>query len=137
VNDITVEKLADVLNTNPHGVMMIRDELAGLIDGLDQYKGGRGSDRKSMLSLWSGTTWRVDRVSSGSKVVAKPFTAILGGIQPALLTKLSGEDGLAVSFPLRLSTKARSPVAPCPCATGGQGILESHYPHLASRRDGW
>jgi len=118
VNDITVEKLADVLNTNPHGVMMIRDELAGLIDGLDQYKGGRGSDRKSMLSLWSGTTWRVDRVSSGSKVVAKPFTAILGGIQPALLTKLSGEDGLAARFLYAYLPRpaARWPLAPVPQA---------------------
>jgi len=43
VGDITIEALADLLANQSDGVLVVRDELAGWLDGIAQYKGGRGS----------------------------------------------------------------------------------------------
>src|SRR6185369_303459 len=85
VSDVTTESLGIILCENPRGVVMIRDELVGLVAGMNQYKGGRGHDRQVYLALWSGDTIVIDRKSDKSRqgaplYVTDPFAAIVGGI---------------------------------------------------------
>jgi hypothetical protein len=96
VSDITTESLGIILCDNPRGVVCIRDELSGLVAGLNQYKQGKGHDRQVYLSLWSGDTVLIDRKSDKSRegapiYVRNPFTAIIGSIQPDVLPRLRGE----------------------------------------------
>jgi hypothetical protein len=97
VGDATIEALARRLQESPGGLLMHADELTGLIRGLGQYKKGAGSDRAHLLSMHSGTPLSFDRVSDGGVpiYVAEPTLSILGGIQPAWLKLLDGEDGLS------------------------------------------
>jgi hypothetical protein len=81
--DLTVEALAGMLSRSP-GVAVARDELTGWIAAMDQYKGGKGSDRQQFLSLWSSQTLKVDRKGGGSVYVQAPVACVVGGIQPDL-----------------------------------------------------
>jgi putative DNA primase/helicase len=72
------------------------------VRGMDQYKGGKGSDRQHWLSFWSGDEVVVDRKSRQGEpiIVAKPFVSLFGGLQPSMLGELGAgaEDGLADRF---------------------------------------
>jgi hypothetical protein len=81
--ELTVEALAGMLAGAP-GVAIIRDEISGWVAAMDQYKGGKGSDRQQYLSLWSAQTLKVDRKGGGSVYVPKPVACVVGGIQPDL-----------------------------------------------------
>jgi Protein of unknown function (DUF3987) len=100
VSDITTEKLACLLQENPLGLAIIRDELAGWVAGMDQYKAkGKGGDRQFFLSAWAGEPVRVDRKNQDEPLlVPHPFVAVIGGLPPALLTRLRGERGIADGF---------------------------------------
>jgi len=101
-DDTTVEALVVVLEANPRGLLLFKDELTGWMRSLDQYKGGKGSDRQHYLSIWSNTAIVVDRKSrQGDPVyLDRPFVTLAGGIQPAMLPELGGtmEDGLMDRF---------------------------------------
>ncbi len=85
--DLTVEALAGMLAGAP-GVAVIRDEISGWVSAMDQYKGGKGSDRQQYLSLWSAQTLKVDRKGGGSLFVPEPVVCVVGGIQPDLVGML-------------------------------------------------
>lgn len=99
VDDATMEALIRILARTPRGLLLKSEELIKVIAGLGQYKNGKGSDRQTMLSLWSGITTRVDRVGRGEDktiFAEKPFCSVLGGVQPSEVPGLlSGEDGMA------------------------------------------
>jgi hypothetical protein len=104
VSDATTESLGIVLQENPRGVVMIRDELVGLVAGMNQYKAGKGHDRQVYLALWSGDTIITDRKGNSSRLgaplyVADPFAAIVGCLQPAVLERLRGESVRGVPPP--------------------------------------
>ena len=93
--DATTESLAPILSDNPRGVVLVRDEVSGLMLGMNQYKGGKGSDRQFWLSTWSGEPAKVDRKSNheaGAVLVHHPFVNIMGGIQPDMLSVLCDEQ---------------------------------------------
>src|SRR5215217_4989764 len=100
--DTTVEALVGILEDNPRGLFVYRDELAGWVRSMDQYKGGKGSDRQHWLNLWSTDEVVVDRKSRMGEpiILAKPFVSLFGGIQPAMLGELTAgmEDGLIDRF---------------------------------------
>ena len=101
VSDTTVEALFLLLEQNPRGLFVHRDELAGWVRAMDQYKGGaKGSDRQHWLSVYDGEPITVDRKGSESILVPKPFISLFGGIQPRMLGELGGgmEDGLMDRF---------------------------------------
>lgn len=96
VGDTTGEALLQIVSASPRGVLMYRDELAGLIGGLDRYKGG-GSDRAMLLEGYGGGEYRVARKGSGATVVPHLSVSVLGGLQPdrfqSLIAKVDN-DGL-------------------------------------------
>src|SRR5919112_4965736 len=102
VDDTTVEALSRVLKESPRGVLVAKDELAGWIRGMDQYKAsGKGSDRQFWLSAWSSDPITVDRKGAPEALmVSEPFVGISGGIQPEVLKDLSRgpEDGMLDRF---------------------------------------
>src|SRR5215218_7216214 len=101
-DDTTVERLADILNENRRGLLIIKDELSGWLGSMNQYKqGGKGADRQFWLSAHTNQPVAVDRKSLDEPViVARPFVSIVGGIQPEVLPDFGKDrgDGLIDRF---------------------------------------
>jgi hypothetical protein len=104
-NDATVEKLGEILAENPNGVLVFRDELIGLLRGLD--RDGQESARAFYLEAWNGTSsFTYDRIGRGTVEIEAAILSILGCIQPGpLSTYLRGavngtsqDDGLMQRF---------------------------------------
>lgn len=84
-NDTTVEKLGELLRENPAGLMVLRDELVGLIAAWDRE--GRENDRAFFLEAWNGNQrFDTDRIGRGHIAIANVCVSIFGGIQPDKLT---------------------------------------------------
>lgn len=102
--DPTVEAARDLSASNPRGLLLHRDELAGWIGSMDRYgKGGAGADRAFWLQAYEGGRWTSDRVKDGDdgRDVPHLTRGIVGGIQPDRLASilLSGDDdGLSARF---------------------------------------
>ncbi len=113
VGDVTTEALATILAHNPRGILNSRDELASWIRGMNQYKGGKGTDRQFFLSCWSGEAAIVDRKSQAEPVIIPfPFVNVLGGIQPDMLHELVDEKGRSDGFLDRILLSYPEPPAP-------------------------
>jgi hypothetical protein len=101
-DDTTVERLADILNENRRGVLIIKDELSGWLGAMNQYKqGGKGADRQFWLSVHTNQPVSVDRKSTDEPViVAHPWVSVIGGIQPEVLPDFGKDrgDGLIDRF---------------------------------------
>ena len=107
VNDPTIEKLAELLNENPNGLCLHRDELVGFLKSLD--KEGREDSRAFFLETWNGTgDFTSDRIGRGTIRVEATTISILGAIQPGPLASYqrqalrsgTGDDGLLQRFQL-------------------------------------
>ncbi|HEV7680006.1 MAG TPA: DUF3987 domain-containing protein [Candidatus Dormibacteraeota bacterium] len=112
VDDFTVEQLVAILHENPRGVAAVKDELSGWVRSLNQYKGGRGSDRSNTLALWSSSHITVDRkLNPVPLYIGLPLVSIVGGLQPALLGELhDGEDGMLERFLFTVQPDATMPL---------------------------
>jgi hypothetical protein len=112
-SDATVEALANLLAKQENGVLVIRDELAGWINGIAEYKGGKGSDLGHWLACWSAQSLTVDRKTGAIKTIYVPraSVSIVGGIQPGILRTALGrehmQDGLCARL-LMAMPEARS-----------------------------
>ncbi len=113
VSDITVEKLADVLDDNGRGVLAVRDELSGWLGSFARYKGqGGGSDEPNWLSMHRADAITYDRKTGEKTTIYIPHAAVgvTGGIQPGVLARLLSdhflESGLAarILFAMPLQT---------------------------------
>lgn len=109
VNDVTVEKIGEILNANPRGLVQFRDELSGWLASLDRE--GRESDRAFWLECWSGTgPYTSDRIGRGTVRIEACAVSILGGTQPGKFAEYvracckggSGDDGLLPRFQLAI-----------------------------------
>lgn len=102
VDDVTVERLADILDENPRGVTSAQDELSGWVLSMNQYKaGGKGADRQFWLRVWSNAPVKVDRKSRKvPAIIAEPWVSVVGSIQPEILSELhiGRNDGMLDRF---------------------------------------
>jgi putative DNA primase/helicase len=107
VNDSTVEKLGELLNQNPTGLTVFRDELIGLLRQLD--KENQEGARAFYLEAWDGLgTFTYDRIARGTIHIESVTLSMMGGIQPgrlldylgAALKGGAGDDGLLQRFQL-------------------------------------
>lgn len=96
--DVTVERQATLLAENPRGVLILRDELTAWVKSLNQYKGGKGSDRQFYLSAWSGAAVAVDRQGKEPVLIDHPFLAVVGCVPPDVLPELDDEGGKEDGF---------------------------------------
>lgn len=98
VYDSTVEKLGELLNENPNGLLCFRDELIGLLLSLD--KEGQEGARSFYLEAWAGTNpYTYDRIGRGTIDITSTTLSLLGSIQPGKLigylegaTQLGNQD---------------------------------------------
>jgi putative DNA primase/helicase len=109
VNDGTVEKLGELLNQNPRGLLLFRDELVGFLRGLD--KQGHENDRAFYLESWAGAgAFTYDRIGRGTLHIPALTLSVVGGMTPGKLQSyingaLSGgidDDGLLQRFQLTM-----------------------------------
>ena len=107
VNDATVEKLGELLNENPNGLIQFRDELSGWFRTLD--KEGHEQARSFYLECWNGHgRYTFDRIGRGTLDIEAACMSIIGGIQPGPLQAYlcdavrggGGDDGLMQRFQL-------------------------------------
>lgn len=102
VEDTTVEALSEILKTNPRGITIVADELAGWLGSMDAYKAkGTNADRAHWLQAYNGGARRIDRISRGNILVKNWSASIIGGIQPEVMRKTfkaMPEDGLLQRF---------------------------------------
>lgn len=100
--DVTVEAMIEMLAENPRGILVERDELTGWVRAMDQYKGGKGSDKQHWLSLWSSSSITVDRKGQAGRPISveQPTVTLCGSIQPRMLRELgeTSEEGMIERF---------------------------------------
>jgi hypothetical protein len=92
--DTTVEALAVLLEKQPRGLLLARDELSGFISSFDAYKATRGADVAQWLEMHRAGSLTVDR-KSGLQVIHVPraSVSIAGCVQPEILkTTLGGRS---------------------------------------------
>lgn len=103
-NDTTIEKLGELLRDNPSGILILRDELVGLLASWERE--GREGDRAFYLEGWNGySSFDTDRIQRGNINISNVCLSLLGGIQPdkllALLIQTSkslSNDGMLQRF---------------------------------------
>ncbi len=107
VNDTTFQKLGEILTHSPRGLLILRDEIVGLLESLGAE--GQEGARTFYLEGWNGLgSYRMDRIGRGSLVIPRHSLYVLGGIQPEKLLSYvrqatSGgrdDDGLLQRFQL-------------------------------------
>jgi Protein of unknown function (DUF3987) len=106
VNDATVEKLGELLNHNPNGLLLFRDEVSGFLHTMDRR--GHENDRAFYCEAWNGTgAYTYDRIGRGTLHIRAACVSVLGGIQPGPLERYlrdvfggRGDDGLIQRFQL-------------------------------------
>lgn len=107
VNNSTVEKLGEILQVNPYGLLVYQDELYGLLKSMDTQ--GQETARAFYLQAFNGNQgFTFDRIQRGEVYIPRVCLAMLGGIQPARLHDYvlnaveggAGDDGLLQRFSL-------------------------------------
>jgi hypothetical protein len=98
VTDPTIERLAELLNARPRGMLLIRDELSGLFANMARYS--TGSDRPFWLEAFNGGRHVVERKTTGTIIVDHLLVGIVGTFQPDRLVAAFArdEDGMYSRF---------------------------------------
>jgi hypothetical protein len=104
VYSATVQKLAELMQENPNGLLMDQYELPPLLTQLAQEE--RAEDRGFFLKGWNGkNSYGFDTISRGVRRVDCVTLSIIGGAQPGPLRKFlqdairkGGDDGLFARF---------------------------------------
>lgn len=101
-NDSSVEKLGELLNENPNGLLVFRDELLGLLYSLE--RAGQEGARQFYLEAWNGAgRFTYDRIGRGTVDIEACCLSLLGSIQPSPLQDYlatAPDDGLMQRFQL-------------------------------------
>jgi hypothetical protein len=106
VSDPSIEMLGVLLNQNPNGVLLFRDELAGFLATMERE--GHENDRAFYLEAWNGNSrYTYDRINRGTLDIDAACVSVLGAITPGPLATylretFSGtqDDGLIQRFQL-------------------------------------
>jgi len=100
LSDTTIEAAAQVLASQPKGLLVNRDELAGVLGNLTRYANG-GSDGPFYLEGYNGGSFASERKGSGSIYVSRLSLTLTGTIQPERLATLllkAEDDGMLARF---------------------------------------
>lgn len=98
LQDVTIEKVAAVLADLDKGVLMVRDELAAFLIGMNQYN---LTARQFWLEAYGSRGFKVDRVKNAQRITIERFAVgWWGTIQPARLGEVfaAPDDGMTSRF---------------------------------------
>lgn len=100
VNDVNVEAVSCILEENPRGVLLARDELAGWLRSFDAHRGGKGGDSARWIETFHGQMLTIDRKTDRQLIhIPRASVCVTGTIQPETLRSSLGrehyENGLA------------------------------------------
>ena len=107
VTDATVEKLGELLNQNPNGLLLKRDEIVSFLRNLDRED--RAHERGFYLEAFNGDGhYTYDRIGRGTIEIDAVTLSMVGTIQPgrlaaythAALSMNQNDDGLMQRFQL-------------------------------------
>lgn len=133
VNDATVEKLGEILAVNPWGTLSYRDELYGLLTGMD--KQGQEGARAFYLQSYDGNQgYTFDRILRGTVHIPRVCLAMIGGIQPGRVQEYvrgavsggSADDGLLQRFGLAVWPD-----------TNGEFVHVDRWPDTPAKQAAW
>ncbi|UNE54112.1 YfjI family protein [Bartonella machadoae] len=104
VNDVTVEKLGELLRENPRGLLMVRDELSGFLANMERKE--YQTDRSFYLTAFNGnSSFTYDRIGRGTIYIPNATVSMIGGIQPSRIIPIVqaikrgiNDDGLLQRF---------------------------------------
>jgi Protein of unknown function (DUF3987) len=85
VSNVTIERLAVLLQARPQGMLMLSDELASLFLNMSRYSGGQ--DNEFWLEAWNGNSYTVERMGRPPIAVEHLLVGIVGGLQPDKLAR--------------------------------------------------
>jgi hypothetical protein len=92
--DITVERMAVLLQARPQGLLLLIDELAAWLHNMRRYTGG--DNTQFWLMAWDGKPYKVDRMSRPSVKLDGLLVSVVGGLQPDKLHIFSQtQDGFS------------------------------------------
>ncbi len=92
IDDATTESLLKLLQENPRGLLMVRDELAGWFAGFDRYAASKGGDASRWIEMFGARPIVVDRKGVGSLYVHSAAVSVCGGIQPSILKRSLSQE---------------------------------------------
>jgi hypothetical protein len=85
VSNVTIERLAVLLQARPQGMLMLSDELAGLFLNMSRYSGGQNNE--FWLEAWNGSAYTVERMGRPPISVDHLLAGVVGGLQPDKLAR--------------------------------------------------
>lgn len=100
VDDITPEKLAELLGDDPRGMVMLKEELVGVFD-FGRYSATSGAAARGfLLTTYDGNDTWFHRRSSGAMQISNAALTLFGCTQPTRLAKFKDleDDGLLQRF---------------------------------------
>ncbi len=132
VNDTTVEKLGELLNQNPGGLLVFRDELSGFLRSLERQ--GHETDRAFYCEAWNGSgRFTYDRIGRGTLHIENARVSLLGGIQPGVWRAYLAEsfaDGRDDGFVSRIQALVYPDV-------GGKWVNVDRWPNMEAKECAW
>lgn len=98
VDDTTVEAIAPILQENPRGLIVLKDELRGWFDAMGCYQAkSSGKDEAKWLEWYHARPSMVDRKTGRERVyIPMASVSVTGTIQPNVLAHIA-KDELRVS----------------------------------------
>jgi hypothetical protein len=100
--DFTLESAYRVLQASPRGVIVFRDEIAGWVNSMNQYK-QKGSEEQFWLENYNSGMVKINRQNRDRPMmVYNSFVAVLGGTQPKILEKFVEGDKAYNGFLARM-----------------------------------
>jgi hypothetical protein len=113
--DATVEAIGCLLEENPHGLLLARDELDAWFQSFTRYKGkSGGTDRPQWLEMHRAGPLRIDRLTREKRrlSVRRAAVSVTGTIQPEVLAAALDRDalhaGLGARFLMVMPPKKRA-----------------------------
>ena len=85
VSNVTIERLAVLLQARPQGMLLLSDELSALFLNMSRYSGGQ--DNEFWLEAWNGDSYTVERMGRPPIVVDHLLVGVVGGLQPDKLAR--------------------------------------------------
>lgn len=126
VSDYTGEALAAQLETQEAaglGVLIHRDELAGLFGSLNQYRGGKGGDEQQLLELFDGGGLTSLRIV-GHRSYSRSQVSIWGTTQPEVLRQLVADGDASGLWARFLFVPLPERAVPLPLASSATELAE-------------